>query len=208
MLRNRSSAILGEIVLVFLQAILLQAIFVSTNSFAQSAPPFPSVPPQVSNLKDPHLSDVVVEDLTSPTFEQTHLIPARPLIGFVDEKSGYSVSLIRLQLSLIHIFRLRAYSSTRPPPIFVRKMRSLRSAASIQSSATAPRRRVHPRPTDLTDSAMPPTPRAPAPSTRLAWLTAWVPRSKAVSLLPRQTRSPSTSAALIRSPTLPFRCIT
>jgi len=96
-LRNHSSAILGEIVLVFLRAILLQAIFFPINSFAQSSPPPPSVPSPVANLTGAHLNDLFVEDWTSPTFEKTHLIPDRPLIGFVNEKSGHSVSLIRLQ---------------------------------------------------------------------------------------------------------------
>src|ERR1700722_9700241 len=88
------------------------------NSIAQSNPASPS-DPSVAKLKDPHLNEVV-EDLTSPTLEKTHLIPDRPLIGFVDEKSGYSVSEIRLQWRLgdpIDLLLMRPINVKNPPVI-------------------------------------------------------------------------------------------
>jgi hypothetical protein len=67
------------------------AILVLTASaIAQSEPSF------VTSLKDTRFREVV-EDWTSPSLTKSHLKPAQPLIGFVDEQSGYSVSLIRVQ---------------------------------------------------------------------------------------------------------------
>ena len=108
MIRNRLSAVVGGIVLILL----------SMNSIAQSNPASPA-DPSVAKLKDPHLNEAV-EDLTSPTLEKTHLIPDRPLIGFVDEKSGYSVSEIRLQWRLgdpIDLWLMRPINVKNPPVI-------------------------------------------------------------------------------------------
>src|SRR5215469_3165257 len=65
-------------------------LFLSAVSIAQSEPSY------VTDLRDPRFNDVV-EDWTSPSLAKTHLQPVRPMIGFVNEESGYSVSLIRLQ---------------------------------------------------------------------------------------------------------------
>ena len=47
-------------------------------------------------LKDERFNDVL-EDWTSPALTKTHLQPVRPVIGFVNQESGYSLSLIRVQ---------------------------------------------------------------------------------------------------------------
>jgi hypothetical protein len=80
MLRNLAGSIFVGIAILFLCAI----------GIAQTEPSF------ISALKDTRFNDVV-EDWTSPDLANSHLKPAQPLIGFVDEQSGYSVSLIRLQ---------------------------------------------------------------------------------------------------------------
>jgi hypothetical protein len=107
-IRNRLSAIVGGFVLILL----------SMNSIAQSNPASPA-DPSGARLKDPHLNEAV-EDLTSPTLEKTHLTPDRPLIGFVDEKSGYSVSEIRLQWrpgDPIDLWLMRPINVKNPPVI-------------------------------------------------------------------------------------------
>jgi hypothetical protein len=80
MLRSRAGSIFLGIAILFLCA----------TAIAQTEPSF------VTALKDTRFNDVV-EDWTSPDLAKSHLQPAQPLIGFVDEQSGYSVSLIRLQ---------------------------------------------------------------------------------------------------------------
>jgi hypothetical protein len=114
--RNRLSTIPGRILIVFLPAILLTF---STNCIAQSAPISPSDPSFIANLKDPQRKDVV-EDFTSPTLDKTHLIPDRPLIGFVDDKSGYTVSEIRLrwrQNDPIDLWLMKPANVKNPPVI-------------------------------------------------------------------------------------------
>jgi hypothetical protein len=64
--------------------------FLCATAIAQTEPSF------VTALKDTRFNDVV-EDWTSPDLAKSHLKPAQPFTGFVDEQSGYSVSLIRLQ---------------------------------------------------------------------------------------------------------------
>lgn len=65
-------------------------LFLSAITIAQSEPSY------ISGLRDPRFNDVV-EDWTSPALTKTHLRPVRPMIGSVNEESGYSVSLIRVQ---------------------------------------------------------------------------------------------------------------
>jgi hypothetical protein len=66
------------------------AILLPASSFAQSVPSY------VANLAD-HRFDDGDEDWTSPALTNSHLMPVQPMVAFVDEKSGYSVSLVRLQ---------------------------------------------------------------------------------------------------------------
>jgi hypothetical protein len=76
----------------FVQPVLvaIALLFLPAITIAQSQPSY------VSGLSDPRFNDVV-EDWTSPALTKTHLHPVRPMIGFVNEESGYSVSLIRVQ---------------------------------------------------------------------------------------------------------------
>jgi hypothetical protein len=55
-----------------------------------------SVPSYIANLRD-HRFDGAVEDWTSPALTTSHLKPSQPMVGFVNDNAGYSVSLIRLQ---------------------------------------------------------------------------------------------------------------
>jgi hypothetical protein len=76
----------------FVKAVLvgIALLFLSAITIAQSQSSVGTA------LKDNRLHDVG-EDWTSPTLTKTHLQPDRPMIGFVNEESGYSVSLIRVQ---------------------------------------------------------------------------------------------------------------
>jgi len=64
--------------------------FLPAAAIAQSEPSF------VTALKDTRFNGVE-EEWTSPVLTNSHLKPVQPLIGFVDEQPGYSVSLIRVQ---------------------------------------------------------------------------------------------------------------
>ena len=91
----------------------LAILFFSVTTIAQSEPSF------VTALKDTRFNDVV-EDWTSPALTSSHLKPARPLIGFVDEQSGYSVSLIRLQWRRgdpIDLWLMKPTGVSKPPVI-------------------------------------------------------------------------------------------
>jgi len=114
-LRNHLSAIFfGGIVLIF-----LQGIFFPANCIAQSDSSSISQSSYIANLRDPRFN-TVVEDLTSPTLEKTHLIPAQPLIGFVSDTSGYSYSLIRLQWRQndpIDLWLVKPLNVKKPPVI-------------------------------------------------------------------------------------------
>lgn len=63
-------------------------LYFSTVGSAQSQP-------FLSNFSESF--NGVEEDWTSPALATSHLRPAQPLVGFVDEQTSYSVSLIRLQ---------------------------------------------------------------------------------------------------------------
>lgn len=65
-------------------------LFLSAVTIAQSESSL------LTAFKDERFKDVV-EDLTSPAVTKSPLQPVRPMIGFVNEESGYSVSLIRVQ---------------------------------------------------------------------------------------------------------------
>ena len=70
--------------------VAIALLFLSAITVAQSEPSY------VTGLRDPRFDDVV-EDWTSPALTKTHLQPVLPMIGFVNEESGYTVSLIRVQ---------------------------------------------------------------------------------------------------------------
>ena len=88
-------------------------VFLSASTIAQSEPSF------VNALKDTRFNDVV-EDWTSPALTKSHLKAAQPLIGFVDEQSGYSVSLIRVQWRRgdpIDLWLMKPTGISKPPVI-------------------------------------------------------------------------------------------
>jgi hypothetical protein len=103
MLRNLGATILLGIAILWL----------STSALAQSEPSF------VTALKDTRFNNVV-EDWTSPAVTTSHLKPAQPLIGFVDEHPGYNISLIRLQWRSgdpIDLWLIKPTSVKQPPVI-------------------------------------------------------------------------------------------
>jgi len=65
-------------------------LLLPTACFAQSQPSY------IANLAD-HRFDSEDEDWTSPGLSKSHLKPVPAMVGFVNEESGYSVSLVRLQ---------------------------------------------------------------------------------------------------------------
>jgi hypothetical protein len=91
----------------------IATLFLSAMTVAQNEPAF------VTALKDTRFNDVV-EDLTSPALTTSHLKPVRPLIGFVEEQSGYSVSLIRVQWRRgdpIDLWLMKPTGAKKPPVI-------------------------------------------------------------------------------------------
>ncbi len=76
---------------------LSRAIFTATALLLLSAAGFTQAQSSyISNLGDSRFNGVE-EDWTSPALSKSHLKPAQPLVAFVDERSTYSVSLIRVQ---------------------------------------------------------------------------------------------------------------
>src|SRR5215469_5061407 len=87
--------------------------FLSAAAIGQSEPSF------VTALKDTRFSGVE-EEWTSPVLTNSHLKPVQPLIGFVDERPGYSVSLIRVQWRRgdpIDLWLLKPTGIKKPPVI-------------------------------------------------------------------------------------------
>jgi hypothetical protein len=97
LLLNRIASTLFAIFLVF--ALLPTAIFaqeIHPLQDGEGAHGVHSEPTYITNLKD-HRFDGSDEDWTSPALTTSHLKPAQPMVGFVNEESGYTVSLVRLQ---------------------------------------------------------------------------------------------------------------
>ena len=93
--------------------VAIALLCLSAVTIAQSEPPY------VNDLKDPRFNDVV-EDWTTPAIAKTHLHPVRPMIGFVNEESGYTVSLIRVQWRSkdpIDLWLMRPKGVKKPPVI-------------------------------------------------------------------------------------------
>ncbi len=106
MLRNCFTAIVGGIVLL---------CFFCSNSIAQTEPESS----YIANLNDTRFKDVV-EDMTSPTLEKSTLKPVPPMIGIVNEGSGYSISLIRVQwrrADPIDLWLMKPTGVKKPPVI-------------------------------------------------------------------------------------------
>jgi hypothetical protein len=68
---------------------VLLTVCTSAAQLVQASPP-------VANSSDTRFNDVH-EDWTSPSFAGTHLIPVQPLLGLIDDKSGYTVELLQVQ---------------------------------------------------------------------------------------------------------------
>ena len=106
MSRNCFTAMVGGIVLL---------CFFCPNSIAQTEPELS----HITNLTDTRFKDVV-EDMTSPTLEKSTLKPVPPMIGFVNEESGYSISLIRVQwrwADPIDLWLMKPTGVKKPPVI-------------------------------------------------------------------------------------------
>lgn len=98
-------------VLVFVGTILL-------CSCALLAQLVPAAPP-VANPSDTRFQGVS-EDWTSPALNTTHLLPVRPLAGFVDQEPSYTVELLQLQWRWgdpIDLYVMKPKGVKKPPVI-------------------------------------------------------------------------------------------
>ena len=76
-------------------------------------------PTQLRAPEDPRLNGVY-EDWTSPSLDKSHLHPARPLIGFVDQRQNYTVQLIQVQWrhgDPIDLYVMKPNGVKKPPVI-------------------------------------------------------------------------------------------
>src|SRR6202522_4030890 len=75
----------------FIRPLALAFLFLARHSVAQ----LPASPP-VANPADTRFKDVQ-DDWNSPALTNSHLMPVRPLAGFVTDNARYSVELLQLQ---------------------------------------------------------------------------------------------------------------
>ena len=76
-------------------------------------------PSYITNLKDTRFRDVT-EDFSSPSLSTSHLQPARPLIGNIDEEPKYTMELIQVQwrwADPIDLYVLKPAGVKKPPVI-------------------------------------------------------------------------------------------
>ena len=95
---------------------LLSTLFLLVRpSLAQFLP----APPPVANPSDTRFESVE-EDWTSPALSRSHLMPVRPLAGFVDEEPLYTVELLQLQWRRgdpIDVYVMKPKGIKKPPAI-------------------------------------------------------------------------------------------
>jgi dienelactone hydrolase len=99
--------------LAFAIALLFMPRFTPAQITSTSSTP-PLADPSDTRFKDVH------EDWTTPALTTSHLLPVRPMAGFVDQKAQYTVELLRLQWRWgdpVDVYIMRPKGPKRPPVI-------------------------------------------------------------------------------------------
>src|SRR5262249_38756894 len=73
-------------------ALLPILFFLCQSSVAQFEP----ASPPIADVKDANFSKVT-EDWSSPSLSSSNLVPAPPLVGYINHHRGYTVELVRVQ---------------------------------------------------------------------------------------------------------------
>jgi hypothetical protein len=101
----------------FIRAMVLGStlLFLAQTSAAQ----LERASPPIANPADTRFQGVQ-EDWTSPALSSSHLIPARPLRAFIDDKSSYTVELLQMQWRWgdpMDLYVMRPKGAKKPPVI-------------------------------------------------------------------------------------------